>query len=142
MRRSLLACAVAAALAPLPAAAPAWAQACNPATAQSPVSFDRDIQRIFDLHCVECHGEGEPPANLVLDVGHAWSNLVDHVSMESDLLRVAPGASEKSYLWHKVRGTHLTVGGTGDRMPFDRAPVPDDMIAQLTAWIGDCAPNN
>ncbi len=53
MRRSLLACAVAAALAPLPPAAPAWAQACNPATARSPISFDRDIQRIFDQHCVD-----------------------------------------------------------------------------------------
>jgi hypothetical protein len=39
-------------------------------------------------------------------------------SEQASLARVQPGSLEESYLWHKLKGTHLDVGGEGEQMPL------------------------
>lgn len=65
----------------------------------------------------------------------AFAGLVEVPSRQSPLLRVAPGRPSQSYLWHKMQGTHLAVGGSGDRMPQGEDPLNADKMAQLRAWI-------
>ncbi len=53
-----------------------------------------------------------------------------------------PGNPEKSYLLHKLRGTHLEAGGKGERMPWGIEPLREDQIALIATWIKDCTPRN
>jgi len=109
------------------------------------VAFAAQLQPLFDAHCVVCHQYGAAQAGLSLEDGDSHANLVGVKSTESELQRVAPGAPEQSYLLHKLRGTHGSVGGTGARMPL-----PDNGAAPLSAvdeglvktWIEQGAPNN
>lgn len=49
---------------------------------------------------------------------------------------VTPGAPVESYLWHKVAGTHLTVGGAGGRMPKPTDPPLTALeLATVEAWL-------
>ena len=113
---------------------------CQPTP--SPVSFAKDVQPLLDAYCSECHAEGRAELNFVLDEGPSWKNLVGQPSIESPLVRIAPGDPKASYVWHKLRGTHLEVGGSGGMMPFQNPPVPDNRLAIIEEWIKACAPNN
>lgn len=131
-------------------AAGVFAVGCQPAPAPpvtpgpgsgSSVSFARDIQPIFDLRCVSCH-QGSGRAGLVLEPAMAYKNLVGVASTESQLLRVAPGSPDKSYLLNKLRGTQSQVGGAGQQMPFGGSPLPQDQIDSIQQWIMQGAPSN
>ena len=52
---------------------------------------------------------------------------------------VTPGALNSSYLWHKVNGTQLEVGGSGMIMPFTVPLVPDELRV-IERWIAAGAP--
>lgn len=109
------------------------------------VSLSGQIQPLFDQRCVACHLYGAAQADLVLEEGDAHANLVGVKSTQSSLLRVAPGAPEQSYLLHKLRGTHASVGGTGVRMPFgdiEADPLPPEEETMIKAWIEQGAPDN
>lgn len=109
------------------------------------VSFAAQIQPLFDARCVVCHQYGAAQAGLSLEEGDAHRNLVGVASTESKLLRVAPGEPEQSYLLHKLRGTHVSVGGTGARMPLadnGAAPLSDAEQALIVTWIEQGAPDN
>lgn len=107
-------------------------------------SFKQDIQPIFNTQCVFCHVTGAENAGLNLARHDAYRNLVSTKSTESELLRIAPGDLEKSYLMHKLRGTQLSVGGSGDSMPkVDPARLLDAAQVELIEkWILGGAPNN
>ncbi len=50
--------------------------------------------------------------------------------------RIKPGSKEDSYLFHKIAGTHLTVGGSGLRMPRNGPPYLSDVeIERIGKWI-------
>jgi hypothetical protein len=66
-------------------------------------------------------------ANVIALVG------VPSVQVPS-LMRVAPGDAESSYLLHKLRGTHVSVGGSGNAMP-PYLVLADTELAQFSAWI-------
>ncbi len=98
-----------------------------------------EIRPIFAANCVsDCH---EPDGEYSqLDLGDsARSNLVFVASNGSSLFYVTAGDHEASYLWHKVNGTHATVGGMGSRMPAGADPLPQEDIDLIAEWIDDGA---
>jgi len=112
------------------------------ATNATGVSLQYDIQPIFNTNCVLCHQGDSPPAGLSLEQGKAYSNLVNVPSTESQLMRVAPGAPDKSYLINKMLGTQAQAGGSGAQMPFNSPPLPQSQVSLIQEWIAAGAPNN
>ncbi len=100
------------------------------------VDFETDIQPLFN-NCT-CHLQGASGMMtapfMTLNPGVSHGEIVGVPSMQSDLDRVAPNDLEASYLWHKVNGTHLDVGGSGTSMP-PGAPLSEESLLLLRAWI-------
>lgn len=145
-RAALLALVTTVLLAGLAFAQDAGADA-SASTAEAPqesaaeVSFSEDIQPFLTQNCYACHLTGSASADLSLQPGTAYDDLVGVASTQSDLARVEPGEPEASYLLHKLRGTHLDVGGSGAQMPLGGGSVPDETLALVEAWIAAGAPN-
>jgi hypothetical protein len=105
------------------------------------LSHDADIQPIWDEHCLTaCHETGGEWS--VLDMsGSAYDKLVGvPAATFPDLNHVEPGNLETSYLWHKIDGTHLMVGGNGVAMPKARVGMSAtvltaDQVSAIQAWI-------
>lgn len=112
------------------------------AGASEAVSFKRDIVPVLRTQCATCHLTGQEVGNMKLHPGAAYASLVGVKSIESPLLRVQPGAPDDSYLMHKLDGTHLDVGGSGDRMPFGQTPLDETTRARIRGWIAAGAENN
>lgn len=106
------------------------------------LSFKKTVLPIFQRNCVACHMTGEEQGGLGLMPKLAYGSLVGKQSAQSKMPRVAPREPERSYLLHKLRGTHLDNGGSGGRMPLGLEPLGDDDVAQIAAWIAAGAPNN
>lgn len=88
-----------------------------------------------------CH-QTEPTllAPFSLKLGEAYDNLVGVPSMQVPTMQmVQPGDLQASYLWHKVKDTHLGVGGEGKIMP-PTIPLYEHELAIVEAWILDGAP--
>jgi len=96
------------------------------------LSFAMDIQPIINANC-ECHTAGAPAGLSMVD---GFGNLVDVASTEAPGLdRIEPGVPDDSYLWHKVNGTHIGVGGSGNPMPAPAGGLDAGSLATLEAWI-------
>ena len=103
--------------------------------------FDTEVQPLLEASCL-CHfmppnGDEMTAPYLTLNQGTGLSELVDVDSTQlPSMKRVAPGDAENSYLVHKLRGTHIDVGGPADtdRMP-PLAALADADIATIEAWI-------
>jgi hypothetical protein len=106
------------------------------------VSFSRDIAPILEKRCAVCHLTGDEPGGMALHMQAAYDSLVNVASKESPLPRISAGDAERSYILHKLNGTHLTVGGSGVRMPLGAAPLDAAFILALTQWIQAGAPRN
>lgn len=119
---------------------------CAGAAQADGISLTRDVQPVFDRHCVACHLYESAQGGLILEAGEAHGATVGIPSSEAKLPRVAPGDPNGSYLVHKLRGTHLTVGGNGAAMPFNAdtgsSGLPDDERRLIEAWIRAGAPDN
>jgi len=109
---------------------------------QNSVIFSKEIQPIFTDNCVVCHQGAGGPARLNLEPNLAYQNLVNVPSSQSPLMRVAPGAPDKSYLLNKLRGTQSQVGGSGAQMPFNAPPLEQTKIDLVAKWISQGAQNN
>ncbi|MCO4747998.1 MAG: putative metal-binding motif-containing protein [Proteobacteria bacterium] len=101
---------------------------------------DADMQPIWDNTCTtRCHSGNRPSADLDL-ARDAYSAMVSAPSGQARLDIITPGDLDGSYLVHKLRNTHLTVGGSGTRMPKTGA-ISNADLAMIEAWILDgCAP--
>ena len=77
-----------------------------------------------------------PPNGLTLgnDPAGAYAALVNAPSSVPGLDQVEPGSSDMSYLYHKLAGTQLSVGGSGTQMPPGGMLSADD-LATVKAWI-------
>lgn len=106
------------------------------------VSFERDIVPVLRDNCASCHLTGQEPGGMKLHPRGAYASLVDVPSAESPLARVKPGKPGESYLMHKLDGTHLDVGGQGERMPFGFPPLADEVRTRIRAWIAAGARKN
>lgn len=107
------------------------------------VSYEADLLPILKRRCGACHITGQEPGNMALIPGKAYDALVGKDSVELvSMKRVQPGEPDNSYLIHKLQGTHVEIGGTGNRMPFHQGPLPKKHLEQFRAWIAAGAPRN
>lgn len=98
-----------------------------------------DVQKLFIRSCArpidQCHASDNPAVNLVLEHSQAYRDLVNVKAMNHpNMLRVNPGRPAQSYLWHKVRRTHLRINGHGDGMPPEKI-LSDTDVAMVENWI-------
>jgi hypothetical protein len=107
----------------------------EPAPDAGAVSFETTVQPLLNQAC-NCH-QSTPVlmAPFSLKPGEAYGNMVQRPSMQlPSMLLVKPGALNESYLWHKVNGTQLEVGGEGMIMPYT-VPLVAAELAVLERWI-------
>ena len=106
-------------------------------------SFKTDIQPLLNTQCVFCHVDGAENGGLNLGRRKSYASLIA-ASTTAPLPRVTPGDPEKSYLIHKLRGTHVDVGGSGTAMPIYDPPRPFDpaQLDMIERWIKSGALNN
>ena len=121
---------------------PASVECAAPDVEMATVSYQDHVQSIFDFNCVVCHQTGAANGGLNLEFGISHEQLVGVESTQSELPLVEPGSAEESYLYHKLAGTHLEVGGSGASMPLGGPPLPDDDIERIVTWIQECALDN
>ncbi|MBI4600777.1 MAG: hypothetical protein HY721_02340 [Planctomycetes bacterium] len=107
------------------------------------VGFSTDIQPIFNASC-SCHTGGGSPAGLSLAAGVSHGNLVNVNSCERPTMkRVKPNDTGMSYLWHKLNGTHNTLGscscpsvtGCGGQMPLGGPALSASNLTKIQQWI-------
>jgi mono/diheme cytochrome c family protein len=80
-----------------------------------------------------CHRTNFPAANLRLDTGRFPTSVLDVKSGQlPDRKLVDTKAPERSYFLAKIRGE---TGIAGGRMPLNRAPLSDQQIQEVEAWI-------
>lgn len=122
----------------------ASAQATSTATTsiKEDISFKNDIIPILKRRCAVCHITGEEPGKMALTPAKSYQAIVSVPAQYSDLNRIEPYKPEQSYLLHKIRGSHLGVGGQGERMPYMAPPLSDEQTQLITHWILNGAPNN
>ncbi len=102
--------------------------------------FKTDIAPLFRTKCATCHLTGQEAGKMALTPQSAIANIVGVKSDEMPgLLRVVPGAPDKSYLVMKLEGTHIEHGGNGAQMPFGAPPLTPEEIAKIRLWIADGA---
>lgn len=111
-------------------------------TSAAVVDYAGEIQPIWDAACT-CHVQGPSgmmtatTLTLNADVSHA--ELVGTTATQAAMPRVAPGDPSGSYLWHKLQGTQMDVGGMGTAMP-QIGELTEDELALIEAWIAGGAP--
>jgi len=104
-------------------------------------AFRTKIQPILNTKCVACHQDAVRSEGLSLQRTSAPASLLGVPSQGSNLPLVAPGKPQQSYLYLKVIGAHLQVGGKGAQMPLGGALSEDD-IKSIAAWITSCKKAN
>jgi hypothetical protein len=88
----------------------------------APAAFTKsEIQTLFTSRCAPCH-IANASAGMSLANDFTTSTVGVASYQVPSLKRIEKGDRNKSYLFHKLRGTHLTVGGSGVRMPKSGPP--------------------
>ena len=104
------------------------------------LSHAADIQPIWDKYCMAaCHEAGGSGAGSLLMDGDDYDALVGVAALglpSMDL--VAPGDRMTSYVWHKLGGTQMEVGGTGSKMPLGMAMTQEELDT-IGQWIDEGA---
>jgi hypothetical protein len=99
-------------------------------------NFNSIQANVFDQYCEHCHSGANAPVGLRLDAVNSYASLVGVPSGERpNLMRVAPGNANNSYIIQKLEGT----AGVGERMPAGLPPLPQSDINVIRQWIGDGA---
>lgn len=114
------------------------ALSCQPEEQQAggTVSFEKDVQPIFEMYCtLGCHVPMGYAEFMLLGESYGPEHIVNVRSTEAPLDVIEPGSLEGSYMWHKLNGTHLDVGGSGDAMPFIDFPLAEEHMSKIEEWI-------
>ena len=99
-------------------------------------NFDSIQTNVFEPLCEFCHSGANAPVGLRLDAANSYALLVGVASGEQpNILRVAPGAPNNSYLIQKLEGT----AAVGQRMPAGLPALPQADINIVRQWIADGA---
>ena len=100
------------------------------------LSHAADIQPIWDKYCMtNCHMAGGSGAGSLLMDGSDYEAIVNVPSLGVPSMNlVTPGDQMNSYLWHKLDGTMMEVGGSGSKMPLGMAMTQDELDTVGT-WI-------
>eukprot|EP00808_Paulinella_micropora_P012413 g1133.t1 len=110
-------------------------------TTQSPVlNFVDDIFPLWEnLLVSRGHGATSPILPLP-DAATAYKNTVNKPSLQNrNMLLIKPCRADQSYLYHKLVGSHVIVGGLGSKMPTFGTTATADKLAMLAAWINEGA---
>jgi hypothetical protein len=112
------------------------------------VSLARDVQPVFTGRCAlsGCHIGGTTAQNGQ-DLSTRDSTIKYTVNVPSQelpaMMRIRPTKPDSSYLVHKIQGTHLTVGGSGVRMPASGSGfLSESVINIIRSWVAAGAQNN
>ena len=90
-------------------------------------------KNVFGGVCLNCHFVGGPGPMPLTSEEVSYANLVNVPSVESPLLRVAPGDPDSSYLFLKIIAAP---GIVGDRMPPPpEAALTEGEIEAIRQWI-------
>lgn len=99
-----------------------------------PEVFFPEVLAIFQAECF-CHRSPMPAAALDLNDDAAYDSIVSVPSAQAaGVDRVSPGDADGSYLYLKLLGEQLSVGGAGTRMP-QGGVLPDDQLDLIRHWI-------
>jgi hypothetical protein len=94
-----------------------------------------EVQTLVNARCTPCHIT-QASAGMSLANDFTTNTVNVNSSQVATLKRIKPGSKDQSYLFHKIKGTHATVGGTGLRMPRNGPPyLTDTEIARIGAFI-------
>jgi hypothetical protein len=111
------------------------------AHAEREVSFSEEVLPLLMRECAYCHMREERYGYLVFEPETAYGNLVGVPARGYPAMqRVEPGAPDRSYLWMKMTGKYLDLGGEGWRMPL--FPMAESKMDTVRLWIEQGAPNN
>ena len=99
--------------------------------------YRTQVQPLFDTYCVACHQDAAPSGGLSLQDGTAPGSLINVPNSNEKMVFVAAGDPAASYLYRKLTGTHLEVGGQEKKMPLGGS-LSDSEIALVVAWIMKC----
>lgn len=104
-----------------------------------PVGVDfGQVQQLFNNNCTFCHSSTGIASFLDLTDGASHGNIVGTSGTSIQLpsmQRIQPGSPDLSYLLHKLKGTHLDVGGSGEQMPLGGPVLPANEIDLVEQWI-------
>ena len=97
------------------------------------VTYAEHIEPLVIARCLSCHTTEEPEAQLVLEIGTGYGEMVGRPSTQVPrLLMVAPGDVENSYLWRKL--THdVEIGRGMPRSVVGSIKLPDEETRTLPA---------
>lgn len=104
-----------------------------------PLAKFSDIQAKVFSNCTDsdCHSASTHQANLILESGQAYTNLINVQStLFPQFKRVEPGSGGNSLLIKILKGE------VSPRMPYNRSPLSNDVIDSIEVWIESGAPNN
>jgi hypothetical protein len=104
-------------------------------------TFTRVQGEVFSVSCAlsGCHAGAFPQAGMNLSTGAAYAATVGVRSSErSELVRIAPGDPDRSYLVQKLRGD---AGIVGSRMPLSGS-VTDAQVRLVVDWVRRGAPRD
>lgn len=131
--------------APMPTeTAPVPSGDAPPVRGTSGPSYATTVGPIFDMQCTEsCHEPGgalggpggfDPNVKMDLTAAAGYATLTAGKSVQATSMWIVGETVEDSYLWHKLNDTHLTVGGSGARMPIT-GEITEADLAVIQAWI-------
>ena len=105
----------------------------------APVSYAAHLEPLVLARCLHCHTVEEPEAELVLEAGMGYAELVGPRSTQlEDMALVVPGDLEASYLWLKI--DHRAAVGKGMPRTFTGAKrLPEPEVERFRRWIADGA---
>lgn len=103
------------------------------------LSFAADVYPVFNppVSC-DCHTPGSGGLKMGT-VADAYMNLVGKAANGAPIARVEPGDHTTSYIWHKLSGTQVDVGGGGSQMPLGGPPLAQATIDLIAQWIDEGA---
>jgi len=99
-------------------------------------SYERDIFPIHSGICgrAGCHGVPSGNGLEFPDPDRGYMNIIN-VPGKDGIEFIVPGEPENSYMWHKLAGTHLLIGGTGSQMPGSGESLCPQDFALFYRWI-------
>lgn len=99
------------------------------------ITWDGRMQDVINASCGGCHTNGGSSGGANFDT---YAGLFVPSNDVPTMDWVTPFDPSDSYLWHKVNGSHLSVGGSGSQMPTSGA-LPAEEIEFFFQWIADGA---
>jgi hypothetical protein len=117
-------------------------------TAAPDVAFS-EVRPIFQQRCVDgCHEPGGLWFTYDMTDIHASMVEVTGPSQGMQCFLIEPGDPDRSYIWHKINGTHtMNCSGSGAQMPVlhdaigTADPLPQAQLDLIEGWILSGAPS-